>query len=226
MQPGLSLAVWGAVVNRTSGDLGPFWIEVWGSRTRGLTLDGFLIDSLPVNALAGGAQYDFSVNSPAYAVPDGPYTVVVTANRPVAANYGRRAIGEAKLLMIRPQTQANLKIEGFAMGSATLLTRGNPATLAGTVRNAGSAAAGPFWIEFWASTNQQYPSLDWFLCDSIFVNGLAPGAVINLATYARNLYGTIPTGPCAVGCFVDRTDMVNETDETDNYTFIPGYQVY
>jgi hypothetical protein len=226
MQPGMTLSISGSVVNHGAGAAGPFWLEFWGSRTGGLTLDAFLLDSLAVNGLAAGAQYDFQVNSPAYAIPDGPYTVVVTANRPVAENYGRRVVAGQRLLMIRPQTQANLKIEGFGFGPSSMIVRGGALTMSGIVRNAGSEAAGPFWIEFWGSCNQQGPTLDWFVTDSIWIGGLAPGAGVNLSGYPRTLYSTMPTGPCAIGCFVDRTDMVNESDESDNYSFISGFQIF
>jgi len=231
LQPGSMLSFTVNLINSGPHDTGSFWLEFWGSRTGGVTLDTLLCDSLLVPNLGAVQPVHYSVSRPLYAIPDGPYSVVVVADRlgQVAGDWpgnNRRAIASKRLLMIRPPSQANLKVEGFAFGGSSVLTRGGAVTLAGAVRNVGSQATGPFWIEFWASCNQQYPTLDWFVCDSIWLSGLEPGASVNLSLYPRTLYNTIPPGFYAIGCFVDRDDMVSETDETDNYTFLTGYQVF
>jgi len=233
LQPGSPLSLSVTLTNAGPRDTGSFWLEFWGSRTGGLTLDTFLCESVLVPNLVAGQSAGNLVppGRPIYAIPDGPYSVVVVADRlgqvsDSAPLNNRRAIAGKKLLMIRPPTQANLRIEGFGLGSSNILIRGNPVSVSGVVRNAGSQASGPFWIEFWASRNQQYPTLDWYICDSIRVNGLEPGGVIILPIYPRTLYGTMPAEPCAIGCVIDREDKVNETDESDNYAFIGGYQIF
>jgi len=229
--PGSNITLSVDLANMGSHETGAFWLEFWGSRTGGLTLDAFLCDSLAVSSLAAGQSIHYPLTRPLYAIPDGPYSVVVVADRIGQVSdseplNNRRVIVGKKLLVIRPQTQANPKIEGFAFGSSNAVMRGAIMPLSGIVRNTGSQAAGPFWIEFWASRDQQYPTLDWFVADSIWMSGLAPGASVDLSVYPRQIYGTTPTGPCAIGCFVDRDDKIAETDETDNYIFIGGYQVY
>ena len=49
---------------------------------------------------------------------------------------------------------------------------------------------------------------------------------MDLSAYERTVYDSMAQGPCAIGCFVDRTDLVNETDESDNYVFERDYQIY
>jgi hypothetical protein len=97
--------------------------------------------------------------------------------------------------------------------------------LTGKVRNAGSQNSGPFWIEFWGAKDQVFPNLDFFLCDSISVTNLAPSAVVDFASYVRNLYAAAPTGSFAVLCFADRTDVVNESNEADNYVILTGRSI-
>lgn len=225
LQPGMPVSFTGDIVNHDSTASGSFWVEFWGSRTGGMTLDMFLADSLPINDLAAGQTYHLNLTRAVYDVPDGPYTVVVTADRPSGGNYGRRMVIGKKLLVIRPASQANLKLENFKFHSSLDVFHGQTATPSGTVTNSGSEASGPFWIEFWASRDQLYPSLEQMACDSIYVNGLAPGASINLANYPRLVYN-LGHNVYAIGCFVDRLDTVSETDETDNYMFGTGYIVY
>ena len=88
------------------------------------------------------------------------------------------------------------------------------------VRNAGTENSGTFWIEFWGSRDQSYPQLDFILCDSIKIENLAPGEMLDLAKYWCIMYGDVPPGNYAIVCFVDRVDQVNETDESDNYQFL------
>jgi hypothetical protein len=226
LRPGSQVTFTADIRNPQSQASGSFWVEFWGSRTGGLSLDAFLAQSVLVNSVGPNQTYHLSLTRPLYAVPDGSYAVVVTADRPRGGAYGRRAVSGKKLRTIRPQTQANLKIEGFGFGSSRSLTHGQSVALTGTVRNTGTQASGPFWIEFWGSRNQMYPSLDWRVCESILVSGLNAGASINLSTHPRTIYNSVPVGSCAIGCFMDRADAVSETNEADNYSFLTGYTVY
>ncbi|MCX8038062.1 MAG: hypothetical protein N3D11_13615, partial [Candidatus Sumerlaeia bacterium] len=178
LQPGSLVSFDVDFINRGTTATDLFWVEFWGSRTGGITLDTFLCDSVQIGPLAAGASFHLDLDRPLYAVSDGPYTVVVTANRPAGGLYGRRAATGKRLLMIRPQSLANVQVLGFALGATKVIARGQTVPLAGVVINAGSQPTGPFWIEFWASRDQQYPTLERFVCDSIPVSNLAPGQYI------------------------------------------------
>ena len=224
VHPGDPIVLSASVDNTGTADAGPFWTEVWGSRTGGLTLDRFLATSLRLpDGLLGTDSYSWATSAPLYSIPDGPYTVVYAVDRPgeVAETNERdnRAVVRAKrLLVIRPQTQIDLAVEGFAM-SLNPAQSGQDVAFAGRVVNRGSQASGPFWIEFWGSWDWPYPNLNFFLCDSIFVENLDPGASIALAFYPRRLYADVPAGIFMVGCVADRDDAINELDETNNYQF-------
>jgi len=88
----------------------------------------------------------------------------------------RGVVAGKRLLALRPQTNADLAVENFSFGPNPVYN-GQKITLAGQVRNKGTQNTGPFWIEFWRSYDRTYPALDFFLCDSISVSGLAAGGV-------------------------------------------------
>jgi len=226
VMPNGPIALGAFIENRGADAAGPFWTEVWGSRTGGLTLDRFLGDSLYLpDGLPGGGAYSWATSTSLYGVPDGPYTVVYAVDRPgeVAESNERdnRAVVRAKrLLVIRPQTVADLAVEGFAM-SPNPAQSGGPVAFTGRVVNRGRTITGRFWIEFWGSWDWPYPSLNFFLCDSIFVENLNPGMWVDFSAYPRQLYD-VPEGVFMVGCFADRDDSVSESDETNNYQFVDG----
>jgi len=226
LQPGNLLALGAFVENNDSGAAGPFWVEVWGSRTGGLTLDRFLTDSLLMaNGLGGGESYSWVTPSPLYSIPDGPYTVVYVADRPgnvvESSERDNRGIVRGKrILVIRPQTQVDLVVENFGLAPNPAQS-GQPISLSGQVVNRGTEASGPFWIEFWGSWDWPYPGPNFFLCDSIYVENLGAGAAINLASYPRRL-NEVPVGVFMVGCVADRDDAINELNEANNFQFVDG----
>jgi len=203
----------------------PFWIEVWGSRTGGLTLDRFLTDSKRTG-LPGGKLYRWNTPLPLYSIPDGPYTVVYAVDRlgeVVESNKrnNRAVVAAKRILVIRPQTNVDLAVEGFGGMTPNPAHDGQQATFSGRVVNRGSEARGPFWIEFWGSWDKPFPGLNFFLCDSIYVENLDVSATVELSYYPRTLYN-VTTGTFTIGCFADRDDSINELDETNNYQFVEG----
>jgi len=227
--PGQTLTLQAQVKNQGTTACGAFWVEFWGSKLGGLSLDQFVADSVPVAGIPAGNTVNLNLTRSLYSIPDGPYTITVVADRPNAVaedseSNNRKVVAQKRLLTIRPATQANLVIEAFGVGSSPLHL-GQSIPLTGKVKNIGTQNSGLFWIEFWGSLDQDYPNLGFFLCDSIGVTNLAPGAMVDLSAYTRNLYASLPTVTCAVLCFADRTDLVNETNEADNYVALRGCQI-
>jgi len=191
-------------------------------------LADFLTQSDRITDLAPGTHVRLQSIKPLSGIPDGPYTVVVFADRPgsvVETNKAnnRLAIAGKRVLVIRPPTGANLTIENFQF------QRSGPwpnLMLFGTVRNTGAGDSGPFWIEFWACPGDpNYPDLNRFACDSIHVDNLAAGQSLSLSDYSRTAYNSLRPGQFAIiGC-VDRLDQVIETDETDSYAIVRGFLV-
>ncbi len=224
--PGSNLRLWARVENRGDAPSGNFWLEFWGSKLGGLTLDVFLVESLPMPSIAAGNSISLDLLRPLNSIPDGPYTLTVVADRinevaETNESNNTRVVSGRRVLCVRPPTNANLVVRDFAFGSAFVpLHRGQTITPSGYVQNVGIHHTGPFWIEFWGSRNQDYPGLEFFLCDSIPVADLAPGTSVSLAAFPRTLYTAMPLGSVALILFPDRNDQVAETNETDNFAIL------
>jgi hypothetical protein len=223
VHPGQSISVGALVDNVGVRDAPPFWVEVWGSKTGGLTLDRMLTRSLYVGGLPAGGSLSWAENVPLLGLPDGAYTVLFVTDRlnqveEISEHDNYYVRPSPRAVVLRPPTRADLTVQGFAM-TPDSARAGQEIHFSGQVANRGSEPSGPFWIEFWGSRDWPYPSLDFFLCDSIPVAaGLQPGQSIDLSGFARVLY-SVPTGIFMVGCVVDRDDAINELDETNNYQF-------
>lgn len=218
------------IQNNGSTSASPFWLEFWGSRTGGLTNSIFVANSARPGPINPGATLPFSATLPLSSIPDGPYTIVLAADRPndiaeTNENDNRIVVGGKRLIVVRPQTHADLAVQGFSF-SPSPIHSGQAISLGGVIRNIGTQDSGGFWIEFFGtrSPSSSYPSPDFLLCDSILVSNLAPGEAVNLAAYPRTLYNA-PAGTFRVGVVTDRLDQVNELDETNNYQFIPAVQI-
>ncbi|MBM3333725.1 hypothetical protein FJY63_03600, partial [Candidatus Sumerlaeota bacterium] len=229
MAPGTPLFLSARIDNQGSSAARPFWVEFWGSRNGGLTLDDLLVESVFVPGLDPGEATMIAFGRALYSIPDGPYTFVVVADRvgkvaEAMENNNRRPVARKRLLVIRPQTQANLVREDVSVAPQTLV-RGKAINLSGQIRNAGTENSGPFWIEVFGSFRSDFPQPDFFICDSILVQNLAAGKSVDLSQYPRTLYANVPTGQVSIIVFADRTDLVNETNEADNYVILSGYQI-
>ncbi|KPL07929.1 hypothetical protein AMJ85_09185, partial [candidate division BRC1 bacterium SM23_51] len=228
LAPGDPLILSSLLQNTGGSAAGPFWLEFWASRTGGLTTNLFLAQSARIDVLDRTSSVPFSTVVPLDSIPDGPYTVVMVADRPNEVSEpdetdNRVVVGGKRLLVIRPQTNADLAVESFAFGPNPVFS-GQQIALNGQVRNIGTGDSGPFWIEFWGSYDRLYPLPQFFLCDSIGVGNLRPGEAINLSDYPRTLYAT-PAGVFMVGVLIDRIDQVSERDETNNYLFLDGHRL-
>jgi subtilase family serine protease len=230
LQPGSSMRLYVWVENRGHTDAGPFWLEFWASRLGGVRIWPQLIEqSDRIQGLAAGQSILRVLDKPLTGVPDGSYTVVAVVDRleevPESNEANNRFIrSQERVLVVRPATGTNLTLEYFTI-SPDPLTAGQTAQINATVRNTGTGASGVFWIEFWASRDQCYPQLDYMLCDSVRVDNLAAGQAHTLANHTATVSSAIPAGSYAVGCFIDRIDQVNETDESDNYRFLSNRTV-
>ena len=230
LSPGAPVTVSVQVENQGSTAARPFWVEFWGSRNGGLTLSDLLVESVPVSGLWPGQSANIFFTRPLYSIPDGPYTFVVVADRlgqvaETMENNNRRAVARKRLLTSRPQTQANLVREDVSVAPQALV-RGQPIGLSGRVRNVGTQDSGPFWIEVFGTfaLDVLSPQL-FFICDSILISNLAPGEAVDLSQYPRIVYPNVPAGIVRLVVFADRTDLVNETNEVDNYVTLGGYLI-
>jgi len=229
-EPGTSLGVVLRVVNRGILPANPYWLELWGSRTGGLTLDEFLTESRYVYTGMGPlSRLDINDEWRLNSFRDGPYTIMPVLDRlnsvvEVYEKNNRAPVAAKRLVEIRAIRGINLRIPEFRF-APNPIRPGAQLKFNGSVVNAGDEHSGPFWIEFWLSTSQGIPTPDFALCDSIFIPNLRPGQQVFLLPYERTVYWNVPLGDCTVMCVVDRPDQISEYDETDNYVLVSGIKV-
>lgn len=208
----------------------PYWIDFWASRVSGITRDEVTIARTRVDpGMLGNSYAEVEGTAPIFPMTDGSYSIAVHLD------FGRevRESGEldnrwispvTNVLLVNRNTGTDLAASNFTFGPQWT-KEGDAIQLGGQVSNVGTEAAGPFWVEFWGSFDDPgkvYPTLDFMVCDSILVTGLAPGESIDLSTYNQTLYA-IPDHEILqtfqIGCIVDRIDSVPESNDTNNFDF-------
>ncbi|MBM3333138.1 M6 family metalloprotease domain-containing protein [Candidatus Sumerlaeota bacterium] len=205
-----------------------FWLEFWGSRCGGLTLDCQLFTSRFIPALGPLSSYDIFDVWPLGSVTEGRYTVTAVVDRlqdvaEVFEANNRWPVPDKRLTELRPVRAANLQVVQFQFPDS--IGRNRVIKWNGSIINSGDEYSGPFWIEFWASYPKALATMDFMLCDSILIETLRPGQQVFLLPYQRILYNNVPTGTFTVFCVVDRLDGVSEWNETDNFKSVSGVKI-
>lgn len=221
VQPGSPLNWWCTVRNNSSTDSGPVWFELFASQTGGLDTirSGTALTASDKRNVPAGQTVTLHFARTLNTISDGIYTPVVMVNRrgldgpddPVPAS-NRRVISGRVFLRSTRTAGANLVWQ-----TEPVLTRnGNQITVTGTVCNAGTQASGPFWTELFegAFNASGMFARTGAIGGGIHNPGLAPGATW---TYTRTL--NHPRNHLSVGILIDSTDIVPESDETDNYRY-------
>jgi M6 family metalloprotease-like protein len=225
-EPGTSITISLRIRNR--GIIGfpeYYWLEFWGSRHGGLTLDSFLAESVVMPPMGPLSAVDRAWHKSVLSAPDGPYTFTAVADRlhevlEVYSNNNREPVAEKRLLELRAPRRANLHLTVFKF-SPNPIRPGQMIKFNGSLVNQGAEHTGPFWIEFWGSFDRDMPTLGFPICESILIDNLRPGQQVFLLPYQREMFTNLPTGTFPVLCVLDRTNIVPETDESDNYALAP-----
>ncbi len=220
-----TLLNWTVVVkNNGSKDCGNVWLELFASQTGGIDFirSGItLTKSAYVVGPAVGETKTYTLSKAVNSIGDGMYTAVAVINRAaVSANPGdtnpldnRMAYGAGRVSVKTAESgTANLTW----VSRPTLTRNGTKIKVTGTVKNTGTTACGSFWTELWTGSFQK--KTGFFYRSSIIsggqnCTGLAPGATTDIS-----IEGTCAAGQL-VGICTDITDLVPETDETDNYYY-------
>jgi hypothetical protein len=224
-EPGSSVTIALRIVNRgILPTVGAYWLELWGSRTGGLTLNEFLSDSRFMPGLGALGHQDLLDVKRLLSIPDGPYTVTVVLDRTnriaeVFEANNRMAVARKRLVELRAIRPTNLRVQMFRF-APNPIQRGDVLKWNGSIINDSPEFSGSFWIEFWGSRNRGMPTLDFPLCESIFIENLRPGQQVFLQPYLRSVYENGPTGDIAVICVVDRPDHIPESNEADNFSIV------
>ncbi|MCA8964556.1 MAG: hypothetical protein H6838_00705 [Planctomycetes bacterium] len=170
------------------------------------------VDGVPVTGANGPA---FLLDSSTMSL--GPHTVAVNVQDQTTQvrNDPAHAMRETQTwqVSINDPTAAQLRIPSFSM-SQVWAQPGQSITLNAQIVNDGPAAAGPFAVEYFATTNQNWTPQSLYLgADQI--NGLAATQQLNLQRTVQLPWSLEPR-VYYVYAVVDRADAVYETNENDN----------
>ena len=102
-------------------------------------------------------------------------------------------------------------------GSEVLTLNGTDITIDLIVENIGTANAGMSYVGYYLSTDNNFTTSD-ILIGTDYVTSLATGdSSIEQFNLDISLVNTIPPGTYHIGFILDYQDVVNESDENDNY---------
>ena len=225
IEPATSITLHSFVTNRGILPSAPFWIEYWASHTGGLTLDEYVCVSDPVGGVGALSTVEVTRHRPLLSIADGLYTFVAVVDRlrqapEVNESNNRHPVRTRPMLHVRPVRPVNLKVPFFRFAPDAVYG-GHVIKFNGSIVNDGREHSGPFWIEFYGTSNWQLPTPEYMICDAIYVDNLRPGQQLFLQPYMRSLYHNLPKGITSIICIVDVENRIQEMDETDNYYISP-----
>jgi len=184
--------------------------------------------SKQIDAPALGASQTYQFEQTINSIGDGMYTLLAVVNRAaVATNPGdetpldnRYAYNGGRVFLSTPASGGSVNLvwsDGPYFEPAP--EAGNRIRVHGTVKNVGDIAARAFWTEAFVGTVQEKTGVFYKDTATVFAAGqnggstLAPGAEREFDVTGRVDAGQV------VGVLIDSTDVVAETDETDNYDY-------
>ena len=184
--------------------------------------------SKQIDAPALGATQTYQFEQTINSIGDGMYTLLAVVNRAaVSANPGdetpldnRYAYNGGRVFLSTPATGGSVNLvwsDGPYFSPAPEAV--NKIRVHGTVKNVGDIAARAFWTEAFVGTVQEKTGVFYKDTARVFAAGqndgstLAPGAEREFDVTGRVDAGQV------VGVLIDSTDVVAETDETDNYDY-------
>ena len=216
-----------SVVNRSAVDSGPVWIELFASQTGGLDAlrSGITLTHSEKISVPANTTQNFNFNQGFEGIPDGIYSVVAVVNRcGVGDNPGEMepwGSGWDNLRHLPGRVvlrNAAAPVSNLVWLRAPDITRtGTTVTVAGTVKNAGTGAAGPFWTEVFYGRMDAQTGM--FAQYGLVGEGEHCAGLAVDGTTTINRSGTVPEGSWVIGVITDSTDLVPETNETDNWDY-------
>ena len=203
----------------------PVYLELFASQDGGASVvPGVTLTwSEKITAPAIGQTKTYTLSKQINPIGDGLYSLVAMVNRDGAPdNPGDMTPLDNRMAFT--STQVSLKTPAVKTGTQNLVwyegpffeQDGSKITVTGTIRNVGTAATGPFWIEAFVGTMQAKTGVfyrDKSLQGGDYCIGLQPQEARGIS-----LSGSIKPGQ-VLGVLADSTDVIAETDETDNYDY-------
>jgi hypothetical protein len=218
---------WSATIrNNSTQPTGDFWVELFHSNNGGIgsMRSGITLTQSEKVSLAASETKPFNFNQPFNQITDGIYSAVVVANRnSVGVNPGDTNPADNSFVLPGRVVLINstAPVANLRWNAEPVVTRtGNLVSVTGRVINDGpDATIGSSWVEAYYGTMDvagRYSPLN-VVAGGVLVPPLAGGEGYDIA-----INGGVLSGNWVVGVIIDSTDLVPETDETDNYTYQPN----
>ncbi len=216
------------VQNKSSVDSGPTWIELFPSQTGGLDSlrSGITLTRSGKISVPANSTQTFSFNQGFEGISDGIYSVIAVVNRcGVADNPGDAMSWNNGFdniyhlpgrIILRNMATAG---SNLIMSQAPLVVRtGNTVTVKAYIQSTGSPINSTFWTE--AFYGQIDAETGIFTPQGQLGGGYHLGAISSGENLEADITGNVPNGDWVIGVIVDSTDLISETDETDNWDYV------
>lgn len=225
--PGESLRCVVTVANRgTAAPSGKVYLEVFASRDGGASMVPGVTATWSelVEAPAPGTERVYNFAKPLNSIGDGMYTLVAVVNRTgLAANPGdmyppdnRFAYATGRIFLSTP-VDSGVRNIVWSEGPVFSQT-GSQVTITGKIKNVGTVATRSFWTEAFIGTMQAKTGYFYKDSSKVFAGGVNCSGLAPNGEQSISITGVVPAGKM-VGVLADSTDVVAETDETDNYDY-------
>jgi len=201
------------------------YLELFASQNGGVSyVPGITLTwSEKITAPALGETQTYNFEKPINSIGDGMYTLVAAVNRDGAGtNPGdmtpldnRYSFSGGRVFLNTPVVSGSVNLV-WSEGPTFTQSDGKM-TVSGTIKNVGNAPTRAFWTEAFVGTVQEKTGYFYKDTNTVFAGGINCTLKAN-EEKAITLTGTVPAGK-VVGVLADSTDVVAETDETDNYDY-------
>ncbi len=226
--PGSKLDFSVTVLNKgTVMPAGQVYLELFASKDGGVSLvsGNTLTWSTLIDAPALGETKTYTLSKTIKSIGDGIYTPVVIVNRAGAgANPGDETpldnimvYNAGRVFLSTPLSTGGTKNIVWSEGPYFSQV-GTQMTITGKIKNEGDTRTCSFWTEAFIGTFQVKTGFFYKDTAVVFSAGDSCPGLGAGEEHSVTLTGTVPAGKF-VGVLADSTDVVDETDETNNYEY-------
>jgi hypothetical protein len=186
---------------------------VWNSGVDTLLIGGRSTVSTPMAAAATAAVPIGGMGIPSGTVTGSYYLLAVVDELNEVTNESNEGNNVASNTITISSPAPDLIV--LSVDGPTSATPGGTIAITDTVKNQGSASAGPFYVYFYLSTDTTITTSDTQLGSRYLASGLSAGASSSSTTNV-----TVPTsaatGNYYIGAIVDKDNTISESNETNN----------
>ncbi|MCK4626818.1 MAG: hypothetical protein KAV00_16015, partial [Phycisphaerae bacterium] len=224
VEAGDTWSAWMDVGNGGTVAAGGFYIDYYASTNTIISVSDYYLGRDYIPGVSAGSYENSQLDLSSFpsTVPAGDYWVgwIIDADDDVTESNESNNKGYNGEYQLTVTGQPDLYDDGDSWNGFSPMTiiSGDPWLAWMDVANGGTADAGGFWVDFYASTNNIISTGDYFLGD-VWVSGVTAGSYKSV-DLSINFPTGIPDGDYYVGTIIDPTDSVSESDEGNNiHTF-------